>query len=686
MISPLIHKNYYIRFIVLFCPVFCIAQQDTIYALAQFDSESLKIRWSSPSTEILRQGISDGWQISIYEGLGNTPVRSITVTHHRGTEADEILEYPSDSLAIEVFDEIRDGSYSLVNEEEWAWHRFALLFGLQDNFELSKALGMATEITDLNTTEILRIEVTISGNTNIRKMPAIVQYQEYVLRPIPMMPSATCINNRVTITADVTNSAQSYSSYYIEKYSEDDFEFKRINPLPLVENYSTGKALISHIDTIDRGVASRYRLVGKDIWGDYGGYSRILEVFPCHIHLPPPDPLFVSETDERGRIQLRWNIADSIAILIQGFNVFRSPEKNGDYTKINDQLLPEDQRRYLDETPLDVGYYHVEAIYKNDESRKSLNVVGILIDTKPPGIPQNVVATLDTSTMIATVTWDKVTDRDLKGYRVFYSNGENTPKFLLNNLEIEETILSDTLQKNALQKRIFYWVTTRDYSQNESLYSEYSKVEINNRRAPVPARITGIQTAPNIVVITYDRSPSPEVKNHILQKRKKPSSDWESIKIHPGHWSNKYRDTLIEANSQYEYRVMSQDSFGLHSTSNTRMAETPSVLFLPVIEYARAEVDGSGIAIYFDYPNHLNIDEFRVMGGSTAQLQKTIARIGSGDHIIQSGIVKKNSDDIYSLYRIDITENIRQLKYFKIRAASSDGRVSPYTKPFTFGK
>jgi hypothetical protein len=682
------HPPGFIHVILLVCLTAGVeAQIDTLFSMARFDRESLKIRWSSSNLDLLKTGLNRGWQVQLYREGDPLPVRSEVIRSRPVEEIIPLIMTSGDSLVLELFEAIRSGATFFQDENQLDWYRFTFLFGLQDNFDLSKKLGFACEFTGLDTAVNYLVTVDLYGGGfyHGEVSPVVFQYQFNI--PVPEKLQLTCKANQIHINGLMKESARHYASFYVEKRGFDEDSFKRINPLPLVVNYAYGDPLISFLDSIEPFGFTEYRIRGKDMWGRYGPYSERVKIDPCHLVYLPPHPFIIRETELRGSLQLHWYISDTLRHLLQGFNIYRSATKFGAYQLLNEQLLPPDVFEYFDHTPFKTGFYQVQAIYQGDIIRNSLVVPGILIDVTPPAIPENIQAELDTGTLIVTLKWNAVTDSDLKGYRVSRAHAANAPKFLLNNLEISETLFRDTLRKSGLHRKMYYWITTRDFSQNESFYSDSVWIELPPIYPPVAPRITHVQPENRFIAVYYDRSPSADAISHLLQRRmvsgRESTPVWQDIPVFPEEWNNRYIDSLVTNYDTVEYRVLVKGANGLTSVSNIRSGNLPEPSLLPAFEFVSAEAQDTIIVIYFDYPDQYRPAGFRLMGGTSPGSMKTVAVLDAAEIVLQGGVRKHDKKDLYTLYRYQLKVD-RQIKYFKVRAIAENGKVSPFSTIFSY--
>ena len=681
-------KNKLVITFVLTFQIFAssLTAQDTIFMHTQFDRESLKVRWSFLNLDMMAIAFDVGWQLSIYEEGKSSPVREISMQARPESEFQSVVSSESDSVTFEIYRDLQNDIFEVESPEQKAWLELGFYFGLLDNFELAKKLGLGFETSELDESKVYQIRISLQKTPSQQYIPTMqtIVFQDPVLRPKPETPLLECNENIITITALPVGSAASYSSFGLEKANANQPLFSPLNERPLIVNYTYGAPVTMLKDTINDLGLTHYRLVGKDYWGDYGPYSDTISVEPCDILFLPPYPVLAKERRDSGAMHINWMIPDTLQPFIKGFNIYRASAKFGKYQKINIGLLQPDAVEFIDQVPINDAYYQVGAVYENDLEKRSMSVHAALLDISPPGIPTNLQAHLDTNNMIVTLKWNGVKDDDLKGYRVSFSHGPESPKFLLNNLEIENPMIRDTLDMKQLHRRIYYWVTSRDFNQNESFYSDSTIIVIPHKIPPASPRLTHIISGEHFVDIYYDRSASGSNIDHVLQKRKRTDENWMSIPLTPQDWHNQFRDSSISILDTFEYRLMAIDDQGLKSFSNTVSATVLESLMLPSFEYVKAENNDSITLLYFDYQDQFSPVQFRIIGGSGPENMQTLSLLDAQDVLLRSGIIKQESSGTYSLYRYEMRKSELDAKYFRIRAISESGKVSPYSSVFSY--
>ena len=660
-----------------------MAQVDTVYMRGRFDESSLKLRWSCANLDVLRQGFLSGYRLELFEMTNNQEVLLETrLVRTNPIEAQEYLLNQTDSAAFSVSQEIATQSNFFSDPEERRWKFLSLLFGLQDNFSLTKSLAMGTEFSGLDLVKRYQIKININesgGRSDLFFENLEISYPHKDSLPKPEPLEAICRNNRVILTGLMAASADYYSSFRIERDTFVGNNYVSVNDVPLIVNYAERFPQIYLIDTIIESRPTRYRVQGKDIWGNWGSYSDTIFVDPCHIQLLPPQPFQSYEVGDRGAVEMWWSIPDSLQSLIEGFEIFRSSNKFSGYQKIS-SLLVADQYAYRDDKPLAINHYFVEAIYQGGIRRRSLSDLTALIDTEPPPVPNNVSIDFDTSNFVATITWDQITIMDFSGYRILYSTTKHGQKFLLYNLELEETIYRDSINKNILQEDRYYWITSRDVSGNESFFSDPVFISLPDRFPPTPARITNVRSDFDYVEIRWIGSPSRDVKTYHLQKKFIKDIDWQNVIILDTGQENTYMDTSLIAGDTALYQILVEDSSGLLSRSNIRSAIGLADTYLPDIEFFEVVNNDTAILIRFDYPESIGVKYFRLMGGTSPDQMKTVDYLIPSQGLNRVGIIKQGNPKPFVLFQYLMSPPINGPYYLRLSSIGNDGRLSRFTE------
>jgi len=279
-----------------------------------------------------------------------------------------------------------------------------------------------------------------------------------------------------------------YTSFNIYRRGLMDEKFTQLNTAPVQVQSSVnpdGTVSVAPYFYTDTTIKEHqiyfYQVRGVDFFGDEGPSS--IEIMGKIKKDPRPSPLSRPELDAgETSIKVTWKpSADKKAV---AYNIYRSLKYEGGYKKQNPKPLT--KLTYLD-TNVVVGinyFYYITVV--NDggfESIPSLAVLGFTKDATPPAV----VAKLSGTVVDATInlSWTKVDDADLAGYRIYRTlKPEGIDWALLNKEPLEGIEFADVLTKNLSRYPYYYRVTSIDIYHNESAPSMVVKLQLPDVTAP----------------------------------------------------------------------------------------------------------------------------------------------------------------------------------------------------------
>ncbi len=658
------------------------AQNDSIRMGAQFKNGTLKLRWSVSDPSLLASGFRQGYTVHIYNAADGTLRSQHHITPEDRQDVLPILTSSSDSLCFTLFEKFL--TFSIPEDpDELQWQMVALLFGLQENFNLSKSLGMALDVPDLDTTGKFTIRIATQANAG-DVIPAQLQisYPWFEHLPRPQAPFGVCQEKLVRVSGVMNASANYYSSYYLQKRIRNG-PFVTINSKPLVINYESGDAVLYYLDSVTGLDTAEYRFYGKDMWGEFGPHSEVTTVLPCY-HRVAPYIESALELSDRGKVKVTWRLSDSIARRqVTGYHVYRTPSRDSDPIRLTPVYLESGTTTFIDSHAMAINYYSVEALYRNGPPVKSNSILATLIDTKPPGFPTQVEISFDSITFTSELKWMPPQDPDLSGYRVYYSDYERGDKFLLTNRDWTYTRIRDTISPKTMQSERWYWITSRDFHGNESGFSDGIQIILPDRYPPTAPYISRVVNQYNEVQVHWYGSPSVDVVSHRLYRISPSDTTIILLASHNTDSLSQWIDTLIGPGDSISYQIEAADQHGLTARSKVRSGSLLRSLYIPDIPFYHAEDIDSTVLITFDYRQDIDIKYFRLMRGVPDDMRTE--RLYRPSEIIQrSGIKKKSDPNNYALYQIKLKNNNGRDYHFRLEAIENgNGSVSRLTEPFT---
>jgi uncharacterized protein len=195
-----------------------------------------------------------------------------------------------------------------------------------------------------------------------------------------------------------------------------------------------------------------------------------------------------------------------------------------------------------------------------------------LADEIPPNAPEGVQVDVD-STGLVTIHWHPVQDRDLKGYRVFKSFQADRGFVQLTRVPIADTLFTDTLSLQRLDKQVYYQVVALDGSYNQSAPSLTAVGRMPDVVPPSPPLLVQADVdREHRVQLAWKPSSSPDVAYYELQYRDVGDTLFQSLRIATPEQTEFRDDGFTNVPHWREYRVLAVDSAGNDAESNLRRA------------------------------------------------------------------------------------------------------------------
>ena len=260
----------------------------------------------------------------------------------------------------------------------------------------------------------------------------------------------------------------------------------------------------------------------------------------------------------------------------------RSEDVSGPFQKLNTQPLPNTSTSFLDIDPKPSNYYLVDA-YDTDHYYRSQTLLYVRPDSIPPAIP-TVESVYFTSESELTVTWLPVTDEDVEGYRIFYSNGKNANYIESSKKPMIGSSYSFYIDQTMEIDSIYVTVMSEDTRGNRSEYAEPMGASRPDVHPPSPPALVRIYPSPDGIKLSWRYSPSDDTKAHILQRRATKGPNWvDVLEISNSERDNyntemdstSYIDSSYQQVQEYEYRMIAKDGNNNMSSSQL-MAATPT--------------------------------------------------------------------------------------------------------------
>jgi uncharacterized protein len=407
-----------------------------------------------------------------------------------------------------------------------------------------------------------------------------------------------------------------YSSYIIERSEDNGHTFVRTHESPYINLSSSEEEQSENYYRVDslpqNNVPYQYRIRGISPFGETGPPSDVA----IGMGMSKSDflnPMIVkNEVHNNSIAYLEWEVMEQFAADIEGFEIQKAQKSDGPYFIINKEVLSRQTRNYSDDNPFKTGYYRIGSIDKNNEKHYSFPTMILMPDSIPPAAPVNFSGVADSSGIVL-FSWKPNSEDDLAGYRIYRSNYADDGYVKINTEQITVALFSDTLSLRVLTKKVYYKLAAIDNHYNESPLTD--ALVINRPDTIPPASPTFINYSVNdsAIVLYWNNSPSNDVSDHILYRRKTTEKLWNRIN-QARDTTGMYVDTNIMSKTIYQYIIVAVDESGLESrplnTLDIRAMSTQSMPDLKIELKAQADLNGKKIMVSWSIVNAGKMEKF----------------------------------------------------------------------------
>lgn len=376
-----------------------------------------------------------------------------------------------------------------------------------------------------------------------------------------------------------------YDAYNIQRSDDGGKTWHVLNSLPFYSSYDSPPVLKKK-DSIVRKITSLlrdyqvfldsiprnytpyyYRISGLDAFGEQSPYTASVSVSGIDLTPPIPPDIDSIKNISGNVMEITWSQHQRSPDLA-GYVLTRSNNAQGPFEPIIPKLIDKYATHFNDSAavPHLPNYYVIMAIDSAGNSANSNPMVAYLTDSIPPAAPTGVAGIIDTSGVVH-LHWNKNTEPDLKGYKVYYSYNPDYQFSQITHVPVTENEYTDTIQMKTLDRKVYYRVVAVDQNNNHSAYSAIAALQkpvVFPPTAPVPGNVFAGNDGTHIEWI---ESRSEGAAGYQIYRSKK-GGNWQPIARLNQDWevsSIPYTDTTIEPNTDYYYAAETIDSTGIHS-------------------------------------------------------------------------------------------------------------------------
>ncbi len=324
----------------------------------------------------------------------------------------------------------------------------------------------------------------------------------------------------------------------------------------------------------DRLVAEKntyyYRLVGL---GFFNQELKISEPIKVRIkdETAPIPPVLKSKTEDPEGFAIFWEQLERSDDQ-SGFEVFLTDRNDTIFHSYSTETISLEVDSFFVKLNK-VGTYSVKVASKDAEGNYGYSNEFVLdfLDKTPPMKPINV--QLNTDSTLIRVTWDKNTDADILGYKIYRGiNGVQNSMALQNSTPFAENFYVDKLPKNS-KNSFSYFVIAIDSALNESVMSEIASKRLLDVVPPKAPFIKNIESQEKGVLISWSKNTEIDLfKYELFRKNISDSlSDFVQLNLTELNVNSvSFLDRSFQKGTEFVYVLYALDSLGNKSLQSNQ--------------------------------------------------------------------------------------------------------------------
>jgi hypothetical protein len=649
-----------------------LAQYDTITMVHSYSNEQgMRLKWLPTSDEAFLKGYEFGYNIYRAEVLKNADGSEKLGTYSRLNEK-RITLWSSDKLKNEmrtdssllVAELFIDGVADVINREQNTNVAEAVEQKKED--QMLHLLAMFVTISDNRIAEALGMfwndNTVIEGKKYMYKIE-IPDYDEFTSYHMVLKVKEEIKSKVFGVTAELypkavylkwfNNNNYNYPYFNIYRSTKKEKGYVKLNNLPYtgkMGNASYNKSITSIIDSIpEYGITYYYKIAGVNAFAEEGTYSDAVEIKTSYL-LDYAPQIEGSEDVEVSDIKINWAIRSQDAPYIKGFSVFRASKGSGPYLPVNEKEINSKDRSYIDGSLKGSSNYYVVTAYGfSGDSVNSIMHAHLLVDSIAPLKPQNLTGSCDTNGVV-TLKWKFNEEPDLKGYRIFktYELNLDPQRVISGDTLVEE--FKDTIDLKMPYNFIYYRIYALDHHFNPSFPSDFVKVPLPDKNAPINGFISSYSVGMSGITIHWKNSTTYDLKTMYLMRKADTDFEFKPILVLNADSLSieTFTDTTTKSFAQYKYALIAEDHSGLQSElSREFLIQQLDKRKVPRVSNLRAVVsqENKMIKLSWDFPE--NATGFKIMRSRNGEPLETYKYIEGKKREYYDKSLKPKSKYVY---------------------------------------
>ncbi|MGE0568873.1 MAG: hypothetical protein AB7O73_13085, partial [Bacteroidia bacterium] len=438
-----------------------------------------------------------------------------------------------------------------------------------------------------------------------------------------------------------------YSGYNVE-FSFDNKNIKRLNKAPIISitnQFEPIKSFIEYNHKLqDTTCSIYYRYFGINFFGELSPPSNTISfnIGPQLHSQPQIDTLLVIKNQN---IKIVWNMADKKEnSKVKNFTLLVSEKDNGSY----EPVYIGSNNYFIDSPEYANNYYKVLAISYNGDTLESFSRLGLIIDTIPPKPP--IIISYQTDSIGNTIiNWQRNTESDLLGYKLFTANHPNEEFVQIHDSIIKSSYYKCKINLKTLSKYRYFKLVAVDNNYNASGFSELLYVKIKDTISPEKPVLISVSSKLNGVLCQFIPSQSEDLLfQKIIRQNKDKNTDTIFV-FNPTLHDSTFLDTTIAQGNTYTYFIFAGDSSGNIVFSN-KIPIYHETGFRKEIQFFKAIVnrDNRVVNLEWSMPDE-KVDRFIIYRSSKNQPLQILKTIEGNENFYQDNNI--NIGNTYE-YRI----------------------------------
>ncbi|RPH29514.1 MAG: hypothetical protein EHM93_17215 [Bacteroidales bacterium] len=588
------------------------SQRVGVQLLCSPRKDSILLRWAPIDQKAWKVGNQFGYSVMRYTilrdneipadkspvRLTNEPLKPRPLNEWEQYESDKYVSIAAECIFNDQFKGVKTGGdpFMAVKKYNNDQHRFSFaLYSADQSLKAASLSGLYIADKSAKSNEKYLYKVFIATADTALKVDTAIAFtgvSEYQPLPKPFDLKAEWGDKVVSLSWNFIYLKHIYNSYFVEKSEDGGKTYKPITENGVVQLADEGVTphQIYKSDTlIDNETKYYYRVKGISAFGEVGPPSD--SIFGQGTKPIVTAPTIINnEVVDNKKIKLTWEFPDDMNRYITGFRIYSSSKPKGRKHRIYESKLPI-ERTFTDTLPDITNYYTISVFNQAKEKFSNIITYSQLVDSFPPKPPVNVIGSIDSIGKV-TLSWNRNTDKDLEGYRVYSSNSPNFEFILETPAVIKDTVFVDTINIKTLTRSIYYRVRAIDLRQNQSAFSAIVKLNRPDVIPPVSPVIKSIDEQKGGILISWVNSSSIDVASHQLFRKERSDLEFREIAKFgkPIEEMSTYLDKKVATGKEYIYYLAAEDESGLKSNSKTMACKTAGIK--EVIKLSKREETG----------------------------------------------------------------------------------------------